>query len=252
MWPHFVSLLSQIWTNLLNSLGTTTLAIISFMVAAPVVTFLVTTLYLYPSHPHQGLLARLQGTLVPTLIGFVTPIVILVVLFAWRAVKTVYNDHQDLAARNVILLQKNSVLQSENKTTKDKVDQQQQEIARLSEEKRGNQQKNNDQLDITMHLNPTEPNLQVAQNAKQLLMLTNKTIPSPHLRLVCDGDMVRGSAFISGAGIIIGGSHVVGKRVVDVSIESPAWTPKSPLLVTLYYNDPNQITECAVQGSITP
>ena len=123
---------------------------------------------------------------------------------------------------------------------------------RLTKPNGGAAQKNTDQLDIVMHLNPTEPNLKIAQNARQLLMLTNTTIPSPHLRLVCDGDMVKSSASISGASVVMGGSQVLGKRIVDVSIDSPAWTPKAPLIVTLFYNDPNQITECAIQGSLTP
>jgi hypothetical protein len=180
-------------------------------------------------------------------------VVIVALLFGRKIITTVYDDHLSLVQSNGSLSRKNAELEEDNKkieplqrkiaAQKQKIDQLAKTTGRASAESDG-------PLDVIMHINPTEPNLKIATNARQILMLTNKTIPSPHLRLTCDGNLVKSGVWISGASLLAGGSEVVNKRTVDVSIDSPAWTPKAPLLVTLFYNDPNQITNCTMPAPV--
>jgi len=104
MWPHFVNLLAHSWARVLSALGTTTLAIVLFSFAVPVVTFIVTMFAVGKSHPGGGVTGHLKQTVRPTLIGLLVPLLFIAFVFAWCVVTTVYNDHQSSVATKQKLL----------------------------------------------------------------------------------------------------------------------------------------------------
>ncbi len=113
MMRHFFNLLSHAWANLLASLGTTTLAIVLFTLAFPVVTFVVTVFYLCKRHPPETLRAYIRGSFTPTAIGFMVGLFFLSVLFGWNIIRTGYNDHQTLVGINQTLQTENAGLTGE-------------------------------------------------------------------------------------------------------------------------------------------
>jgi hypothetical protein len=99
MWPHFVNLLLDSWHNVLAALSTSTLAIILFSLAAPIVTFVITLGVVSKLNAEKTFMEHLRQSVIPTLIGFAVPLVLLICVFSWKVVETVYNDHQVLADR---------------------------------------------------------------------------------------------------------------------------------------------------------
>src|ERR1700693_511769 len=119
---HFFNLLLPAWANLLASLGTTTLAIVLFTLAFPVVTFAVTVFYLYKRHPPETLNAYITGSFTPTATGFMVGLFFLSILFGWNIVKTVYNDHEGLVETTQTLQTANAGLIGEVTDLKNQVD----------------------------------------------------------------------------------------------------------------------------------
>jgi hypothetical protein len=99
MWPHFVNLSVEAWHSVLIALSTSTLAIILFSLASPVVTFFITLGVVSKLNPERNIVEHLKQSVTPTLIGFAVPLVLLACVFGWKIVETVYNDHQLLVAR---------------------------------------------------------------------------------------------------------------------------------------------------------
>src|ERR1017187_3523204 len=97
MWPHFINLLSASWFRVLSALGTTTLAIVMFSLAIPIVTFIVTMYAVGRSA--GGVMEHLRKSAIPTLIGLLVPCAFISVVFLCCVVKSVYDDHEVLAAK---------------------------------------------------------------------------------------------------------------------------------------------------------
>jgi hypothetical protein len=97
MWPHFVNLLSASWLRLLSALGTTTLAIVLFSLAVPIATFIVTMCTVGRSA--GGVMEHIRKSAIPTLIGLLVPCAFISVVFLCCIVKSVYDDHEVLAAK---------------------------------------------------------------------------------------------------------------------------------------------------------
>ncbi len=99
MWPHFVNLLAASWHSVLVALSTSTLAVILFSIAAPVATFLATMFWVSKANPEKSFMEHLRQSVIPTLIGLAVPLILLVCVFGWKVVETVYGDHQALVAK---------------------------------------------------------------------------------------------------------------------------------------------------------
>jgi hypothetical protein len=151
---HFLNLLFLAWSNLLASLGTTTLSIVLFTLAVPVITFCLRILYLYRSSPRETLKAYLNDALIPTAIGLAVPIVLLLVLFGWNTANAVYNDHQDLVSKNQLLLKTNAAL-VDPKSRDDEIAQLK---GKLEEQKTGKYGKPDPAKAPSMQVNANGPN----------------------------------------------------------------------------------------------
>lgn len=99
MWPHFSNLLARSWHGVLDALSTSTLSIILFSLATPIVTFVITIIVVSKQHPEKTFVEHLKQSVTPTLIGFLVPLVFLGCVFGWKVVEIVYGDHQMLVAK---------------------------------------------------------------------------------------------------------------------------------------------------------
>lgn len=99
MWHHFVNLLAQSWNNVLASLSSSTLSIILFSLASPVLVFVITLRFVSKKHPEKRFVDHAKDSLWPTLIGVFVPLFLLFIVFTWKLVTTVYEDHRSLVAQ---------------------------------------------------------------------------------------------------------------------------------------------------------
>jgi hypothetical protein len=67
------------------------------------------------------------------------------------------------------------------------------------------------------------------------LVIANKTITPVQMNVSCDKPLEDGSVWIVGSGLLAGGAGKVGPQVLGVNISTPAWSPTSPLLITMSY-----------------
>lgn len=103
MWTHFLNLLSRSWDEVGVALSTSTLSIVLFTVAAPLVTFAITMVYLYKSSLRGSFMTHVKDAFIPTLIGFAVPVTFLLIVYGWKIVATVYQDHQTLVSKVQLL-----------------------------------------------------------------------------------------------------------------------------------------------------
>src|SRR5260370_16632854 len=94
MWPHFVNILGASWSRVTSELGTTTLSVVLFSLAAPVGTFVITMLVVRRSE--GGFMEHVKKSAIPTLIGFFVPLVLIGCVFFWSTVRSIYEYYRDL------------------------------------------------------------------------------------------------------------------------------------------------------------
>jgi hypothetical protein len=78
------------------------------------------------------------------------------------------------------------------------------------------------------------------------LVIVNKTITPVQMNVVCNKPIENGSVWIVGTGILGGGAGNIAPQVLGVNISTPAWSPTSPLLVTMSYRGADDIV-CSFQ-----
>lgn len=94
---------------------------------------------------------------------------------------------------------------------------------------------------------PVEPNTKYGAFARQYILTTNKVMNGAHAIVTCKGTITDGNATISGAGVVIGGGSKTDDHTFSIGIETPNWSPSSPLVVTLYYDDASTIGSCKIR-----
>jgi hypothetical protein len=85
----------------------------------------------------------------------------------------------------------------------------------------------------------------LGDNATQFIFTTNKVMNGGRLTIVCQGKINRGRSQISVTTMTMGGGQVVDDHTFRSDIESPNWEPGYPLVVTLYYDEPD-VNPCKV------
>jgi hypothetical protein len=90
--------MARSWDAVLNSLSTSTLSVVLFSLAAPVITFIVTLVVVSKRNPEQDLIAHLRESIIPTVIGFAVPLTLILCVLGWKTIATIYDDHQSLVA----------------------------------------------------------------------------------------------------------------------------------------------------------
>lgn len=74
----------------------------------------------------------------------------------------------------------------------------------------------------------------------QFMVLTDKMITPVRLIIDCDRDMIDIIGRIVGAGVqMSGGGGRISSHQYEIGIDAPAWTPTSPLSITVHSNDRN-------------
>jgi hypothetical protein len=74
------------------------------------------------------------------------------------------------------------------------------------------------------------------------LVISNKTVTPVMMTVVCDRSIEEGDVWVVGTGAMIGGAAKLAPQVLQVGVSTPAWSPTSPLLVTLSYRGDEKIT----------
>jgi hypothetical protein len=83
---------------------------------------------------------------------------------------------------------------------------------------------------------PIRPEL--GKNGIQYILTTNKVMNGGKVLVTCTkGKINRGVAGIVGAGVQMGGGEVQDEHSFYADIQSPNWSPDSPMLINLYFDD---------------
>jgi len=99
MGQHFIRLLFTSWTNVLNSLSTSTLSLVLFSLASPVLVFVITLAVVAKNNPGRRFVDHVKESILPAVIGLAVPMVLVAILFGWKVVATTFYDHQNMAGR---------------------------------------------------------------------------------------------------------------------------------------------------------
>jgi hypothetical protein len=93
---------------------------------------------------------------------------------------------------------------------------------------------------------PTTPNPAVAAHEKTLLVVTDKAVSPVRMTVQCDGGLENISPWILGSSGLMGsGIMKLSPKSIQFGIDSPAFTPKSPLRLSIYYNE-DRLEPCTV------
>jgi uncharacterized coiled-coil protein SlyX len=91
------------------------------------------------------------------------------------------------------------------------------------------------------------PDLSKGLRTGSILVLSNRTIAPVKGIFMCENAIKNVNAVIAGVGIV---SSTEPSRVAfnafQIEIDSPAWSPKSPLLVTVYFDEP-ELGKCGLR-----
>ncbi|HXO20965.1 MAG TPA: hypothetical protein VOA87_13705 [Thermoanaerobaculia bacterium] len=86
-------------------------------------------------------------------------------------------------------------------------------------------------------------NPKIAPNVTTLLMLTNRVVTPVHAIVFCDNAMVNVEVNVAGSGEFKdAGTSRMGPNGFQINIALPAWSPTTPLLVTIYHE--NDLGQC--------
>jgi hypothetical protein len=103
VWHHFFNLLASTWSFLVAALGTTTLSIVLFSFALPILVWFATGISEWLQKRHAGISFKVAIRVTflswPTAIAAGLSVLAWICLLSWSFWKTVYNDHQNLACR---------------------------------------------------------------------------------------------------------------------------------------------------------
>jgi hypothetical protein len=93
-------------------------------------------------------------------------------------------------------------------------------------------------LDVKIASVPAPLNPAYGKNAIQFILTTNKVMDGGHVRIHCQNAFNQIGAMISGAGAMMGGGRggKIDDDTYDTSINSPNWSPSSPLVITVYFD----------------
>lgn len=101
MWMHHLwNLCSRSWSNLLSNLSTSTLSVVIFSLAVPLLIFVGLFIYnfIHASNSRAGARDLLRTSAIPSLISAIITALAWTSLFAWSVAATIYKDHQDLTS----------------------------------------------------------------------------------------------------------------------------------------------------------
>jgi hypothetical protein len=233
MWPHFVNLLAESWQSVLSALSTSTLAIILFSLAAPVATFLVTLFVVSKLNAEKSFVEHLKQSVIPTLIGFAVPLILLSCVFGWKIVQTVYNDHEELLREAQELRSKTgglvdpksrddeiTQLKAELKTSRDELHRRDSPEVRIFQLSRGGG----------------------ANLPKMEYILTTGKVRTPvEITVSCDFSIASFGANPlreEGGLDLAGATSVISASVRRIRIDSPPWSPLAPMLASVSFNNP--------------
>src|SRR5580704_17966042 len=100
MEKHFWNLCSRSWDSLLSRLSPSTLSVVVFSLAVPVLIFVAMLIYNFVRARKLGTAMGdiLKTSAIPSLIAAGLTMLAWIVLFGWSVASTIYKDHQDFVS----------------------------------------------------------------------------------------------------------------------------------------------------------
>jgi hypothetical protein len=241
MRPHLVNLLADSWRGVLAALSTSTLAVVLFSLAAPVATFFVTLIVVSKIDAGKTFLEHLKQSVIPTLIGFAVPLVLVSLVLGWKVVGTVYSDHQILVAEAKSLRAKTAGL-VDPKSKDDEITDLKKQIDAYRK-----------QESPAVRIYPIGHDLRPGVPKLEYVMTTRKIRAPVEILATCDFPIASGSAkFLT----LTGGSAETtnDQRISDKQyrfvILSPDWSPSAPLWLTIFFGGTvDRMPSCSFQVS---
>jgi hypothetical protein len=83
------------------------------------------------------------------------------------------------------------------------------------------------------------PRPQYGKMAMQFILTTDRVMNGGKALLHCQNKINNGTAQISGASITAGGGGMQDQNTFKAWIDAPNWAPSSPLVITLYFDEPD-------------
>jgi|SRR5215469_8963472 len=235
MWGHFVNLLGTVWARVLSALGTTTLSIILFSLAAPVIAFVGTMAYLWRSE--GGFLVHVKRSAIPTLIGLLVPLGLIALVFTWNAVRNVYDDHTNIVARWQSALKDKSDLKSKLEQEDDRIRQLESRSFPTTSNTGGSRSTEPKRI-WTRYYDLQQATVNGKRGAVILVEgLTNHSISPVDVVLTCNSDVAllgEGGLGLGTAAYLNSDYVTLDGRSIHIKIGSPAWTAETPLGVPVF------------------
>lgn len=206
-----------------------------------VIAFLLTELLLYMNTRKEERRKRLTSNL---LIGLAVTLFVYGTLFVWSTIQTVYDDHHDVVGRWRAVVNENKRLEEEkqglvNPNYRDS------EISTLKQEIEKLKKQGSPSIGIYPVAHDQRPNA-----PKMEYVFTTGKIRTPvEITATCDfaiADM--NTAFLTTGGdfVEMSSKQSISTNKFRVSITSPAWTPASPLFVTVFFaGQVNRMPSCS-------
>ena len=84
------------------------------------------------------------------------------------------------------------------------------------------------------------PRPEYGKVAKEFILTTTKVMDGAHVAVTCENKINQGTAQLAGGSAMMsGGGGIQGDHTYIASISSPNWSPRAPLVMTLFFDEPD-------------
>lgn len=94
-------------------------------------------------------------------------------------------------------------------------------------------------LNVSISQTWIEPRKELGARAVQFILTTNKVMNGAHVLMHCENKINKAAGEIASASVIMGGTETRDEHTAVVSIESPNWSPIMPLVIRVYFDEPD-------------
>jgi hypothetical protein len=165
-------------------------------------------------------------------IGFAALGVCYTLLFAWCAFSLNYQEYAVLKAQSdcAQTVGKNITLEGQNRDQQSTINNCQTQALKLLAP---------EPLKMTL-LTMSTAGSGTGEKTSMILLLTNRTITPVGLSFQCNRNIINGYASIVGSKTLMGSTNVVpNSNLMNIQIDSPAWSSISPILLVVSYAGPD-------------
>lgn len=92
---------------------------------------------------------------------------------------------------------------------------------------------------------PLQPTPQYGKLATEFILTTTTVMNGGRVSIHCDNKINKGQAVLAGASVLMGGSSLQDEHTFLTGIDAPNWSPSMPLVVTLFFDEPD-LGKCTI------